>query len=32
MDRMYTLEEYKEAFDRIEKAEQIGKIGFVIKE
>lgn len=30
MDRMYTLDEYTEAFDRIEKAEQIGKIGFII--
>lgn len=32
IDRMYALEEYKEAFDRIENAEQIGKIGFVISE
>ena len=30
IDRIYTLEQYKEAFDRLEKAEQIGKIGFTI--
>lgn len=30
IDRIYTLEQYEEAFDRLEKAEQIGKIGFTI--
>ncbi|WP_316570002.1 zinc-binding dehydrogenase [Neobacillus sp. YIM B06451] len=30
IDRMFALEEYKEAFDRLEKAEQLGKIGFYL--
>lgn len=30
IDRLYKLEQYKEAFNRLEKAEQLGKIGFII--
>lgn len=32
MDKMYTLDQFTEAFDRIEKGEQLGKIGFVCGE
>lgn len=30
MDKMYSLEQYKDAFERLNKAEQFGKIGFII--
>ena len=30
LDQMYTLEQYEQAFNRLEKAEQLGKIGFYI--
>ncbi|AJD92748.1 alcohol dehydrogenase [Jeotgalibacillus malaysiensis] len=32
MDQVYDLADYKSAFDRIEKAEQLGKIGFKVSE
>lgn len=32
IDQMYTLEEYKQAFNRIKEAKQLGKIGFKINE
>ncbi|WP_059170688.1 zinc-binding dehydrogenase [Bacillus sp. FJAT-27445] len=31
IDQMFSLEEYKEAFDRLDRAAQLGKIGFVIE-
>ncbi len=31
LDQTYQLSEFKEAFERMEKAEQLGKIGFVIE-
>lgn len=31
IDRMYTLDQYEEAFVRLEKGEQLGKIGSVIE-
>lgn len=31
IDKMYSFEQFEEAFTRIEKAEQLGKIGFIIE-
>lgn len=31
VDQMYPLEQYEQAFSRLEKAQQLGKIGFTIK-
>jgi zinc-binding alcohol dehydrogenase/oxidoreductase len=32
MDQMFPLEQYSEAFKRLEEARQLGKIGFTISE
>jgi zinc-binding alcohol dehydrogenase/oxidoreductase len=31
IDHIYPLEQYQQAFNRLEKAEQLGKIGFYIR-